>query len=162
MEIGEFEVTSGKLILIDPCYEKDGMCQINNLKAKKGKWVAHIEHSDEGDWGQRVAKIYAVNKELADSLYAFETDAERIDGDVGVDSGQAGIFDQERYPDDPRTSDQEKVFYKVVCDLTTHGGGVIDFGCVSSSGYGDGGYEAFGTKIGDEFVFVEIVFLEKK
>jgi hypothetical protein len=65
--------------------------------------------------------------------------------DVGVDSGQAGFFDNDRYPDDPRDGEYERQFYEVVCDLTLSDvqGGVIEFGAASSSGFGDGGYTCY-------------------
>jgi hypothetical protein len=72
--------------------------------------------------------------------------------DVGVDSGQAGFFDLAQYTD--AVSDKSNrgedgckfdAFYSGVCDLTLAdpSWGVVPFGAVSSSGYGDGGYNCY-------------------
>lgn len=74
---------------------------------------------------------------------------------VGVDSGQAGFFDLVKYTE--AVSDKHSnggrnhdggsfdTFYKSVCELTLADAswGVVPFGAVSSSGYGDGGYSCF-------------------
>ena len=81
---------------------------------------------------------------------------ELADIDVGVDSGQAGFFDVVKYAnavldkEDDSASRSERgegfqSFYDTVCDLTLadKSFGVVEFGCVSSSGYGDGGYNCY-------------------
>jgi hypothetical protein len=73
---------------------------------------------------------------------------------VGVDSGQAGIFDASNYrndnvivgmPENAHICGKLDKFYGACCDVTLGdvGAGVIPFGFVSSSGWGDGGYESF-------------------
>ena len=77
------------------------------------------------------------------------------DIDVGVDSGQAGFFDVAEYAKalEDRTDGSRadkanskfEAFYDSVCNLTLDDKsfGVVPFGCVSSSGYGDGGYNCY-------------------
>jgi len=96
---------------------------------------------------------------------------------IGVDSGQCGIFDADNYPGGNSTGeyDDKNSFYGKVCELTSneHGEeadksipyntyGIIDgFGVVSSTGYGDGCYTAYGIKNENgELIAVKIVFLE--
>ncbi len=114
-----FEITSGNMIVTDPCYNKETWCQAKLDNVKIGKWHSTIEYSDEGHWGVRVASIRAWHDSLGDN------DSERtctcdelIQADIGVDSGQAGFFDLEQYPDDPQN---DKAFYRKVCSLTLSG-----------------------------------------
>lgn len=71
---------------------------------------------------------------------------------VGVDSGQAGFFDYDKYAEalsdkvDNDEGPKFEAFYEKSCNCTGSDlqFGVIDnFGVVSSSGYGDGGYELY-------------------
>lgn len=73
--------------------------------------------------------------------------------DVGVDSGQAGFFDVAKYAlsvSDKSASRANRgetfeAFYDSVCNMTLEDKsfGTLHFGCVSSSGYGDGGYDCY-------------------
>lgn len=94
---------------------------------------------------------------------------------VGVDSGQAGFFDLARYAAQSATElkdargrfDQQTAhgeFYRQVCALTCEtkeSFGTLEWGAVSSSGYGDGGYlchvrrDAAGEVIAAVIVFVD-------
>lgn len=65
--------------------------------------------------------------------------------DVGVDSGQAGFFDLAAYTEAYSKPEKRDEFYSQVCGLTLseEHWGVTPFGAVSSSGYGDGGYNCY-------------------
>lgn len=175
MKLGEFEIKSGTIRLSDPCYTKDTWCA-GTVKAKNGTWIGEVDHSDEGSWGKRVSRIRAYLKgtDLSVVQISDNFDAMKLDIDVGVDSGQAGIFDDAQYPDGERTGEygDSSTFYGRVCELTigetpdgTHdpdhpqAGIIDDFGVVSSSGYGDGGYNAYALFDGDEAIAIEIVFI---
>jgi hypothetical protein len=92
--------------------------------------------------------------------------------DIGVDSGQAGFFDWQHFrsrsavPADwpwkrPMLIPQQP-WYSMCCDVTLFGdhAGVIPYGAVSSSGWGDGGYRAYalrddaGVVVGLRLVFL--------
>lgn len=78
---------------------------------------------------------------------------------VGVDSGQAGLFDSALYP---ANGAADEAFYDKCCDLTLGDAqaGSVGFGIVSSSGYGDGGYNCFvKTNTEGEVVGVAIVYI---
>ena len=224
-----FEITSGKMIVTDPCYDKETWCQAKLDNVKIGKWHSTVEYSDEGEWGDRVASIWAWHDSLGitDPGRDFPNCNESIPADIGVDSGQAGFFDLEKYPDDPHT---DKAFYDAVCNLTLagvpysvledvgyivveqdqpltdaqktlressdysdrqsywisrfgvdgngkpktdktkladalelHGSlgsfGVVPFGAVSSSGFGDGGYNLDVYRVNGEIVAATITFI---
>lgn len=93
MNIGEFEVKSGKLVVSDPCYNRDTWCMGFLDNVRNGKWFAAILKMNAGDgWGERVWELAAFTKGGSPS-----GDWEKTDIDVGVDSGQAGIFDDGEY-----------------------------------------------------------------
>lgn len=94
--IGSFEIESGKVMISDPCYERGTWCQgiLNNVV--KGKWNAYIKESDEKEWGTRAAELIAVK-----DGYKLEnlTGWNESGIHVGVDSGQAGIYEDKYYND---------------------------------------------------------------
>jgi len=152
--LGKFNVTSGKLRVTDPCYDKGTWCS-GTIDVPNGEWDAYLELSDEGSWGTRVASIQII-KDNSPTSAAWEL----TNIDVGVDSGQAGFFDESFYPDQPGLTS----FYNKVCKLTTgrEQGGIIDgFGAVSSTGYGDGGYKCYVARNdANEIVSAKIVFID--
>jgi len=150
-KLGSFEVKSGKVRITDPCYKLDTWCA-GTLKVKKGDWEVEVIKSDEGDWGNRCAVLLAWH---SDYPVDFEDGKFEEEFEIGVDSGQAGIFDLKYYKDDQIVAKTKRIckdklhrvcvdepWYSICCDRTLSeiGAGVIPFGCVSSSGYGDGGY----------------------
>jgi hypothetical protein len=165
MENRIFEITSGKAVLSDPCYELGTWCQgvIDNVK--NGKWVAILEQSDEGAWGTRNSILMSLNVEAMKNNPKLEmqlmSSGELLSFDGGVDSGQFGHFDFANYRKDETAVDLPKVwddewesqegdkFYRACCFQTLEkedSFGVLPFGCVSSSGYGDGSYPTYGIK----------------
>lgn len=166
----KFEVTSGKLVLTDPCYKIPTWCQGVVDNVKKGTWVTDVEKTDGSDgWGVRCGALYAVNEEalnknpnLIDKVRGFgSNDLHLLDFDGGVDSGQFGYFDHEHYRNDESAKDLPKeyfgegwdeeagdVWYRAcaVITLADVSWGVLPHGVVSSSGYGDGSYPTYGIK----------------
>lgn len=172
MHSKEFEIVSGTILVSDPCYEKDGFLQLKLENVRKGFWTMSTDRTDEGSWGKRVAELIC----LANNSNG---DCWECAGAIGVDSGQAGIFDEKHYRDDAAVVGQTLLhedspiiwvnkdgddWYNLCCDKTLHkeyeGGGVIPFGAVSSSGFGDGQYDVFVRKNAKgEITGVKIVFL---
>lgn len=173
-----FEIKSGKVTISDPCYEKGCWCAISDIPAKNGEWIAEVETIDEGDFGIRNAVLKAHHVD-----YPVEADKEI--GRIGVDAGQAGIFDSEIYPDndDPQCymDGDPKGFYDLCCNITCNAlpnqktkswGLVYSFrtednipepknirGVVSSSGFGDSTYPVYGNKVNGKLVAIKIVFI---
>lgn len=142
-----FSIQSGKLAASDPCYDDPHV-----LPAKNGVWNASIKLNSEG----RVAELFA----YAEGAEFHELSP--IDLDFGVDSGQFGIFDNEIYI--AGTEYGEPGFYNDCCQLTITSPyyGVLDGkGIVTSSGWGDGCYDAFGSTIGGMLHSFKIVFIEE-
>lgn len=139
-----FEVASGKVVFGDPCYPTNPV-----YPARKGEWTAHVVTSDEGSWGNRVKKVvvHHVDFNPADPKIRV------LEEGFSVDSGQAGVFDCDSYGGD--------AFYDMCCKetLSKRGWGYLDEGFVTSSGYGDGWYEAEIQTLGGKAVCVELTFI---
>ena len=106
-----------KVMVSDPCYGLGTWCQGVLENVLPGTYNCEVEYSDEGDWGTRVAAIEVVHENY-DGFIVFDSE----DFEVGVDSGQAGIFDYEYYAkhhmdckERPHVDDD---WYDRVCELT--------------------------------------------
>lgn len=161
--LGQFVTTSSNILAIDPCYDEDLGTVISN--AALGKWSAFVAYSDEKIWGRRVASIEIYHDDfrvshLLDSRWkSYGHDA------VGVDSGQAGFFQLERYQENGKGDFNDKdSFYGKVCDLTLSNEqcGLLEYGAVSSSGFGDGGYELQTIEKDGQTVAARIIFISKE
>lgn len=172
--IGEFEVESGTLRVSDPCYDigSDGGFEIAN--AITGTWDARVIYSDEGSWGVRCAALICQVRdypEITHEDYGWKDASEFY-----VDSGQAGVYDRKYYKCDSVMSGQDRIHDKVICDdepwysfncdrtLSDASAGVIPYGSVSSSGFGDSVYKAL-IKLNEDDKVVAVLldfFLKEK
>jgi len=174
----EFEIVSGKMVISDPCYTIPTWCQGVVERVKNGTWVADVEKVES--WGERVSVLFALNKEALRENPILEDTlrngwGKQLNFDFGVDSGQLGFFDFEHYRNDNSAKDLAKydfggdfdidggdIWYRAVCNITlaSEQWGVLPFGVVSSSGYGDGSYPVFGVvNEYDEYVGFMVVFI---
>lgn len=174
----KFEITSGKMVISDPCYTLDTWCQGVVDRVKNGTWVADAQKVQS--WGERVSILFAINEQalkenpnIKDIL--LNGDAKELPFTFGVDSGQLGFFDHEHYRNDESAKDLPKfdfggdfdvqdgdIWYRAVCDLTLGGEqwGALPFGVVSSSGFGDGSYPVFAvTNEYDEYIGFMAIFI---
>jgi len=162
------------LIATDPCYDRTTVCAAFGIQIKPGPYNCYAVIQHEGAWGERVAEIKILHS--ANSGMAHETLSVY---DIGVDSGQAGFFDDSIYPHVPEGVDEheypefdyhnENGFYKKACKLTCdendldriqYGIGFGGKGFVSRSGFGDGGYSLYLYREGGEIVGAKIVFID--
>lgn len=177
MKTNAFEVVSGKLFVSDPCYDLDTWCAYHIPNAKKGVWRMESERDDRHGLGMRNVEIVAHHVDHTPMSHEYRLGFDQI----GVDSGQAGIFDAQFFKDDelvdgiPHLGEfgicSEAPWYSLCCDRTLYegennenphhvcGAGVVPYGCVSSSGFGDGRYECFVIEKDGKIVAVKIVFL---
>lgn len=161
-----FEMVSGVARISDPCYSKDISDTIQNVK--RGTWEAHVIKFDEGSWGTRCGYLVAHHKDHKARHESFKWTLTDID--VGVDSGQAGIFEEQYYKDDSVVEGVERMaeeiiceddpWYSICCDRTlcSENAGVMPYGVVSSSGYGDGCYSCSTITENGEIVAIMIDF----
>lgn len=139
-------ITLGNTVDIsDPSYSEDVWCRINNFPVSPGKYECYVrvaDNTETEDWGNRVARI-GIRK--GKSVYKERK------GMIGVDSGMAGFFN----------CDNKLIFediiheYPAVTDVF-----IYDNAFVSSSGYGDGGYDVWAGYSNGEIVEVYIEFIK--
>ena len=161
----EFAVVSGRITISDPCYEEISERLNCEIKAKKGTWKAEVDYNDE----------YRCKNLIASCLDFNKLDVKRMKNfGIGVDSGQAGVFDSQHYRDDKVVENCQRIhgeiicedepWYSICCDrtLSKDNAGSIPYGVVSSSGYGDGCYDVmiyYNEK--EEAIKVEIEFIDE-
>ena len=158
--LGNFHLTQPVARISDPCYDKDTWCAGTVKGCEVGEWKSNVISFDEGEWGNRNGYLVACVSRLDSIPDPHDSRWSHLEIDVGVDSGQAGIFDEKFYKDDDSIKGVERLdedgevicedepWYSICCDRTLQkkGAGVIPYGVVSSSGYGDGGYDAYAIK----------------
>lgn len=164
--LGEFEL-SEKAVISDPCYDRPESINRSNaiVDVVPGVWHAEIILSNEGQWGHRVAELYVWNDEWGQHRpKEFLTSC-------GVDSGQLGVFDYAKYPIGVNgyTAEYGEAdnWYTKACNETydekdrSKTAGIVDgMGANSSSGFGDGEYEIFVARNGeDKVVSLKAVFI---
>lgn len=165
--LGNFSQTSNKMAVSDPCYDLGTDKEIRGELegVKPGTWNAYILKGDLEGWGNRVCELQIFH-ESTDAEAGYASTWMKIqDFEVGVDSGQAGFFDFEKYPFGNLGKYGEKgSFYNEACELTleSNRAGIIrEFGAVSSSGVGDGCYDCFVMKNErDEIIGAKIIFID--
>lgn len=189
-----FLVSSGKVIVTDPCYDKDIWCNEVLENVAKGWWNANVVQAKIGKMGHRICEIEAELVERYPSSTAGKDSAiiheqkiigniqdsedwEEISTSIGVDSGQAGFFDIEYFKDEDIVTKELKEeikqlgfiesndqWYGMSCikTLSTARWGIIPFGAVASSGYGDGSYKLYIKRFLDEIIAMKIVFIPVK
>jgi hypothetical protein len=165
--LGQFKCISGEIVVSDPCYELGiGTCTDSISNAIIGNWEACITIRDFGYLGNRVTHL------CANAVGFPSKNGWRLRSrDIGVDTGQAGLFDRQ-YFRDPVVTQKEKwfqadridaddVWYSLCCDRTlTSYGAVIPFGVVSRSAFGDGFYRCHVCESGGRVSAIAIEFVD--
>jgi len=162
---------SDTVMVSDPCYTLDVWCKHKLTGVLPGEYLTNVLKSDEKTWGTRVGLLVAVHKDYINDHLDWRT----VKGaDIGVDSGQCGIFSMEHYRDDSifpepsgfgySESQEGDRWYGHMCDrtLSKEQWGSYDTGVVSSSGYGDGSYRLLVAKHNGTIVGIGIDYLGYK
>jgi len=158
------------VMVSDPCYTEPTWCQIKLKDVKPGYYNTYSKSHDCGDWGVRQSMLMVIHQDFTNKKLRWEEHP----GEVGVDSGQAGIFNYDSYRDDSiaeeiglgdgdisffgvspwkemtKSRDMEpgEKWYISMCSRTLgeKGWGTYNRGVVSRSGFGDGGYKLYVAK----------------
>ena len=179
LELGEFRVESGEVAICDPGY--------GDHLIREGQIATKIGDVLNGTWNARLVRYTFISPRATDNaeLWAYHEsytppespEWEDLHPDIGVDSGQAGIFDYRHFGKDESIPEdyvwnREKLlvpadrWYSYNCDLTgwsRHRAGVLRYGAVSSSGWGDGGYPAHAIKNAEgKYVALRLVFIPRE
>jgi hypothetical protein len=98
--VGVLFAPTGILRVTDPCYQRGTWC-CGQIEVEPGThWnVFASRYNDPMGWGNRVASLLIVrsDREVARHPW-FVALPQECDFEVGVDSGQAGFFDDGSYP----------------------------------------------------------------
>ena len=167
-----------KVVVSDPCYKIPTWCQVVIKNVLPGNYKTIVKKSDKGDWGLRCSVLYAIHEDHV-LRSRKEMNWKEDPADIGVDSGQAGIFSFDTYRNNtysdqiPGNPDpfgdgvddvkQEDRWYYKMCNFTLseHGWGTYPEGVVSSSGCGDGSYVLHTAKVKRKIVgFILNFFME--
>lgn len=155
-DVGSIQLNES-VIVTDPCYKVGIWCSKLLSNVKEGRYKCLFRITNEGESEKRVSSLIAIHKDFLDCIdfkNSFQFDSKQICkipyfNVIGVDSGQAGIFNYDYYvahqPDDNWEPDIKgnKSWYRKVCDITCSeelGGIIENNGVVSRSGDGDGPY----------------------
>jgi hypothetical protein len=151
------QIQLGKKVRVsDPCYGTGVWCSGVVDNVKEGTYIVDVHMSDEGMWGERVKSLTVIHSE-----FDGHTTIEKANFTVGVDSGQAGIYDEDYYNQYHTGDDCDRDWYREVCDLTNPFGTKDGKCVVSSSGFGDGGYDCYLLRDkNNEVVGFQIVFIQ--
>jgi hypothetical protein len=170
------QITLGKKVMVsDPTYSVPTWCQIKLDNVKPGNYYVFCKKVDTGGWGVRNSMLTAIHE---DHIEDTKLNWKKHFGEVGVDSGQAGIFSMETYRVDglemvvpDKTYDGSEFFlpgdnlpgddwYLKMCKITLseRGWGSYSNGVVCRSGFGDGGYDLWTAKKGRSIVALAVDF----
>ena len=111
-KVGIIEL-GNKVRVSDPCYSLDTWCAGTLENVLEGKYNCYSQKVDTGDWGVRIASI-----EVKHENYLHIEPTELTSIDVGVDSGQAGIYDLDYFARNREDKDGEDAWYQRVCNET--------------------------------------------
>ena len=91
----ETEIELGEVVrATDPCYDLDVWCTILVKDVLPGKYKARVVKIDDDRLWNKDAPAYLIVEHSDYNSFEYN---EHVEGEVGVDSGQAGIFDEEYY-----------------------------------------------------------------
>jgi hypothetical protein len=137
--IGKIEL-GNKVDITDPCYSKNVWCRMTT-DCTPGTYYGYAEKK-KGKWGDRISRL------------CIRKDDEKGDpgvlskiGNIGVDSGMAGFFNNK-----PDFTDEQ---WDEFCKQVYRGDSWVVFnGICSHSGVGDGSYDVYANKERTVFVLI--------
>lgn len=154
------KINLGKEVIVtDPCYTIPTWCQKIVDNVLPGEYHVFVKKYDCEGWGVRNSMLTAIHKDYVGKKLKWSEEGPR--GIIGVDSGQAGIFNITTYRKDDEdvplgdgdiaflsqfpTDNEGDKWYTKICSHTLGGKnwGHYENGVVCTSGLGDGGYDLF-------------------
>lgn len=97
-----------KVVISDPCYDRDTRCNGVLENVKPGIWHTKAENVNINNWGERCSALIAWHEDVEEP---DEDDYEETSIDVGVDSGQAGIYDYDHFAYIKDDKEREEQWY---------------------------------------------------
>jgi hypothetical protein len=166
--VGSFKLNEKSVIISDPCYKKGSWYQGRLDNVKPGIWKAAIKR-DVVDG--MITELIAYHSDAVDDVSRLDGRWKKKPFPIGVDSGQAGFFQESVYrndntsrhlpdyfEDDPHFLEGDR-WYGVCCGITIlNGAGVLENGVVSASGIGDGVYTLYTVEKDGEVIAMKLIF----
>lgn len=155
IKCGSFIVAENKIVVADPSYNYGDFGTLILHDVLEGKYFANITTADNLVTSLNICHSDYKNIELKFSFY----------GEIAVDSGQAGFFDEKYFMENQGgTFNDLTSFYGLACATTMspkQAGVMKKSGVVSSSGFGDGFYKVFVIRNSErKIVSAKILFIE--
>jgi hypothetical protein len=125
-----FQVTSGKLVISDPCYPRGTWCAGVVERVKNGTWHATVSMTPEG----RALTALCEGEEYVGTM-------KKRHFEVGVDSAQLGIFCDSLFPSRKNTNPEFREACRDAYTENLRAGVVLGRGVVCFTD--DGSYTAF-------------------
>ena len=171
-------VLGEEVIISDPCYEVPTWCQEIIKNVRPGVYDTQVDYRESDGWGERVHSLTVLHEIIKSPIWEHHCN------NIGVDSGQAGVFCMTSYRNDQMSQDlpwltekgdpfgdhpfrpvkeDGEQWYVKMCDRTLsteEGWGTYDTGVVSSSGYGDGQYELLISEMDGMVHGFKIIFID--
>ena len=158
-KLGQVYLTSGKVVVADPCYGRECVKNTNNatiVELRQGMYEAYCSRSDDN----RISALCIIPAmmDIEDVCYGdYEL------GVAGVDSGTCGIFCNDYHKKTHAKEHALDDWYNefIIADDCPESGITDDSGVFTSSGYGDGCYPVFAVtdRHGNQFgVLVEFIY----
>lgn len=97
-----------KVVISDPCYDLDTWCNGVLENVKPGIWHTKAENLNVNHWGERCSALIAWHEDVE---APDEDDFEETGIHVGVDSGQAGIYDYDHFAYIKDDKDRDENWY---------------------------------------------------
>ncbi len=151
-----------KVLVSDPCYEYPTWCTGTVENVKPGNYNTNVIYYKDTDnfFNGRVSELIAIHESYTNKDLPWQI----TEADIGVDSGQCGIFDFEQVKDIIGAGewDEEDEFYAKACACTDDDkqyGEIGTYGVISRSGVGDGSYDLYVADIDGEIVGIKVVFI---
>lgn len=177
--VGLINIKDGLVDITDPCYENDTWCAMFNKKVKAGKYKCYacvVNFSAKYEFEATDMKVLLGKKKVGQTtvltdrrLVELVIKHETISGDipssswekigrVGVDAGLCGFYNHK-----PDFTEDEKwmkfcsnlksfpYVHNITCDIKP-------YGITVSSGFGDGYYDVFAYKVGEDIVALKLIF----
>lgn len=156
---GTIELGSS-VVLSDPCYEPGIWCASELHTMQPGTYDCYADFTYNKDWGIRVARLVIMPADEPPHGYVYD---DSVNGCLAVDAGVFGIFDR-RYFIEKKTTDEERWYNDNVISWAAKEHAFIcedGKGFITSSGYGDGAYNAYYSKNQKgQINSIEVIFIE--
>lgn len=154
-----------KVMISDPTYRIGTWCTHTVENMKPGTYTCYAVVADEKSYGLhsegRIAEQYVLFGET--TIEDFNEDYIPL-CDIGVDSATAGVFDFEFFESIQEEQKRER-WYGLIEGLVHEeieywtAGTMENKGVITSTGYGDGGYDVFALVKEGQVVGLNIVFM---